>query len=139
MRDPELLQQAVEALRRLEAACEALAATRSQAIYDAMIAAGQGDLLTALDDARRAARSVLSSVGHLPEPPIREGYGVKVRKAQVRAMAGRESVMMDEWQVWKTDRRTGRYCIYRRFQFQSHAEAEASAIRAIRKREGMTA
>lgn len=71
------------------------------------------------------------------DKPIPEGYGVKVRKAQVRAMAGREPVLMDEWQVWATTPPHGRYAIARRFDFQDRAEQEAATIRALRKKQGM--
>lgn len=48
-----------QALHDLEAANEALAATRSQEVYDQMIADGQSDLLVNLDNARRRARTLL--------------------------------------------------------------------------------
>lgn len=49
----------VAALLRLEGACEKLARGRPQSVYDAMIAAGQGDAMFALDEARRHARTFL--------------------------------------------------------------------------------
>ena len=48
------------ALRELEQANEALAASRPQAAYSAMIAAGQGDALLRLDRARSRARALLA-------------------------------------------------------------------------------
>lgn len=48
-----------EALERLEAASEQLAATRTIAIYTAMIDGGQTNELLELDNARRAARAAL--------------------------------------------------------------------------------
>ncbi len=50
-----------EALRNLESANEALAARRPQGVYDALVAAGQQDLLHDLDVARTAARASLES------------------------------------------------------------------------------
>lgn len=52
----------VEAVQGLEWACEQLAATRGMATYDAMIAAGQADAMIALDNARRTARALLSTI-----------------------------------------------------------------------------
>lgn len=49
-------------LRCLEDACEAVAAGRPQAAYDAMIAGGQADALVALDMARASARQTLESL-----------------------------------------------------------------------------
>lgn len=45
------------ALRRLEQACDQVAASRTQTTYLAMIDSGQGDDLLALDEARAHARS----------------------------------------------------------------------------------
>lgn len=53
---PELF----EAVSRMEAACERLAAERSPQIYSLMIEQGQSDNLLALDEARRDARAALS-------------------------------------------------------------------------------
>lgn len=47
------------ALRKLEGACERVAAKRSKETYLAMLAECGPDLLLEMDDARRAARSVL--------------------------------------------------------------------------------
>lgn len=52
----------VEAVQGLEWSCEQLAATRDMATYDAMIAAGQADAMIALDNARRTARALLTSI-----------------------------------------------------------------------------
>ncbi len=71
------------------------------------------------------------------EAPLSSGYGVTVRKTQVRAMAGREPILMDEWQVWATSARTGRPCIMRRFTFELEARAEAIKLRTERKNRGM--
>jgi Restriction alleviation protein Lar len=51
----------IEALEKLEAACDAVAAGQSQKIYVAMLDAGMNtDLLSNLDCARRAARAALA-------------------------------------------------------------------------------
>lgn len=49
-----------EALQQMEWACEQLAATRTQAIYTAMIDGGQTQELLELDNARRSARAALT-------------------------------------------------------------------------------
>jgi hypothetical protein len=46
-------------LRRMEAACDAVASGRSREVYLAMIDSGQSDALLALDSARSAARALL--------------------------------------------------------------------------------
>lgn len=53
--------QLADALTALESANEALAAGRTQAVYLAMLDAGQQDALLALDQARTKARTVLKS------------------------------------------------------------------------------
>lgn len=50
-------------LLRMEHACEQLAATRSHAVYCAIIDGGQAQEMLELDNARRAARYALSSGG----------------------------------------------------------------------------
>jgi hypothetical protein len=57
------IEALVKALKRLEVACENLAATRPQGVYEAMIDGGQGDCLINLDQARANARKVLGDVG----------------------------------------------------------------------------
>lgn len=56
------------ALEALETANEVLAAGRSQTVYDAMLAAGQGDALANLDDARRNARALLAETAAVDRP-----------------------------------------------------------------------
>ena len=53
---PELL----DALERLERACDQRAAARNAIVYDAELSAGMEDILIAIDNARRDARSVIS-------------------------------------------------------------------------------
>ncbi len=48
-----------EALQNLEQACEQLAATRTQRIYEVMIEDGQTEALISLDARRHAARDLL--------------------------------------------------------------------------------
>ncbi len=90
----------------------------------------------AIEDGEAALRAAGVKVP-VPDAPLSSGYGVTVRKAQVRAMAGREPVLMDEWQVWATNRKTGRPCIHRRFSFELEARAEAISLRALRKANGV--
>lgn len=50
----------IEALRALELANDRVCGARPQRVYDAMIAAGMSDALLALDEARLAARAILT-------------------------------------------------------------------------------
>ncbi|WP_267550302.1 hypothetical protein [Rhizobium rhizogenes] len=57
-----LLEEAREAMLRMEWAAEQLASTRSMEVYDAMIKGGQTDAMLEFDNARRAARAFLSKL-----------------------------------------------------------------------------
>ncbi|MFN3456914.1 MAG: hypothetical protein ACK4Z8_04985 [Novosphingobium sp.] len=60
---PSSQRALVEALEELEAACDALAATRSQETYLRMIDVDKAyDALVALDEARTNARSILAAL-----------------------------------------------------------------------------
>lgn len=72
-----------------------------------------------------------------PAAPIAEGYGVKVRKTEVRCDDGLS--LIDEYQVLAKDPDTGRYRIVRRYSFELEARAEAIRLRAIRKANGVEA
>ncbi len=55
-----------DALKEMEEANQALCAARPQAVYDALIRAGQADLLGALDSARKKARTALTPPSSQP-------------------------------------------------------------------------
>lgn len=61
MRDKHLdsLREIIAVLNRLELACDAIAAARTEEQYLSMIDGGQEDLLSELGDARRAARDMI--------------------------------------------------------------------------------
>lgn len=82
-----------------------------------------------------AAEEEAEPVQPKPEGPIQEGYGVKVRKSEVRCDDGLS--LIDEYQVLAKDPGTGRYRILRRYSFELEARAEAIRLRAIRKANGV--
>lgn len=87
--------------RDLDAACERLAAGRSQNAYDAMIEGGQANDLLALDRARKAVREVIAAP--MPPAPAALAY-VRGEREEVHPFAqGVEFYPLDRCYVWRRE------------------------------------